>query len=287
MLPSSSRARRVYLRAEPLPLYGYLHFLFSRHTSALLLSVTLSFAEGAEFKNRGTVETDVHDSDFLQDADQAVASKANGNLTCLLCVCLREFVYCEEVSPEMSAVPELPKETTYFYTRFNKITKITNNDFADMTSLKIIDLSGNLITEIEDEAFCRLANLEELNLSDNRLTKLPALPGMLRFFNANSNRLTSKGLKTIGFKKFTRLAYLYLGYNRLKTVPRLPESLHIVHLHNNNINKITETTFCQRNNPHYIRRNLRELRLDGNPIQLWKHPNSFNCLLTLPIGWYK
>lgn len=56
--------------------------------------------------------------------------------TCLLCVCLSGSVYCEEVSPEMSAVPALPKESTYLYARFNKISKIRNRDFADMGEYK-------------------------------------------------------------------------------------------------------------------------------------------------------
>lgn len=51
--------------------------------------------------------------------------------TCLLCVCLTGSVYCEEVSPEMSTVPVLPKETGYLYARFNKIRKIRNKDFGD------------------------------------------------------------------------------------------------------------------------------------------------------------
>ena len=32
----------------------------------------------------------------------------------------------------MTAVPALPKETAYLYARYNKITKITNKDFADV-----------------------------------------------------------------------------------------------------------------------------------------------------------
>lgn len=52
--------------------------------------------------------------------------------TCLLCVCLSGSVYCEEVSPDMTTVPALPKETSYLYARFNKIKKITNKDFADV-----------------------------------------------------------------------------------------------------------------------------------------------------------
>lgn len=52
--------------------------------------------------------------------------------TCLLCVCLTGSVYCEEVSPDMTAIPTLPKETAYLYARFNKIKKITNQDFAEI-----------------------------------------------------------------------------------------------------------------------------------------------------------
>lgn len=52
--------------------------------------------------------------------------------TCLLCVCLTGSVYCEEVSPDMTSVPTLPKETAYLYARFNKIKKISNKDFADI-----------------------------------------------------------------------------------------------------------------------------------------------------------
>lgn len=56
--------------------------------------------------------------------------------TCLLCVCLTGSVYCEEVSPDMTAVPTLPKETAYLYARFNKIKKISTKDFADIRKSK-------------------------------------------------------------------------------------------------------------------------------------------------------
>lgn len=52
--------------------------------------------------------------------------------TCLLCVCLTGSVYCEEVSPDMTSIPTLPKETAYLYARFNKIRKIKNKDFAQI-----------------------------------------------------------------------------------------------------------------------------------------------------------
>nr|XP_020463747.1 mimecan-like [Monopterus albus] len=228
------------------------------------------------------------DYGFLQDSDtdSAVAPKPNELPTCLLCVCLLGSVYCEEVVPEISAVPALPKETAYLYARFNKITKISNEDFADMATLRRIDLTGNLITEIEDGAFSKLPNLEELSLAENRLTKLPPLPTNLISFNANFNKLKTQGVKGTTFEKLTRLTYLYLGNNELTVVPQLPESLHVVHLHNNKISTITDETFCKGDDIHYIRTNLDEVRLDGNPLTLSQHPNSFICMQSLPIGWY-
>lgn len=220
------------------------------------------------------------------DSDPAAAPKAEELPTCLLCVCLSGSVYCEEVSPEMSAVPALPKETAYLYARFNKITKITNSDFADMATLKRIDLTGNLIGVIEDGAFSRLPNLEELTLAENRLTKLPPLPINLVSLNANFNQLTTQGVKGNAFKKLTKLEYLYLGNNELTAVPHLPESLCIVHLHHNKIAKITDETFCKGNTSYYIRTKMDEVRLDGNPVMLSKYPNGFICLHFLPIGWY-
>ncbi|XP_072222825.1 osteoglycin, paralog b [Leuresthes tenuis] len=225
---------------------------------------------------------------FQQDPEAvpAVAQKANDLPTCLMCVCLSGSVYCEEVSPDMTAVPSLPKETLHLYARFNKISRIRNTDFADTATLRRIDLTGNLITEIEDGAFSKLPLLEELTLADNMLTRLPVLPVKLESFNANYNRLKSQGVKATAFKKLTRLAYLYLGNNELTEVPQLPESLHVVHLHNNKISTITDETFCKGNTSHYIRLNLDQVRLDGNPMELSQHPNSFICLKSLPIGWY-
>lgn len=228
------------------------------------------------------------DYDILQDTDSdlAVPPKADELPTCLLCVCLSGSVYCEEVSPEMSTIPALPRETAYLYARFNKITKISNGDFADLDTLKRIDLTGNLIAEIDDGAFSRLPNLEELTLAENRLTRLPMLPTKLTSFNANFNRLRTAGVRATAFKKLIRLSYLYLGNNELTAVPHLPESLHVVHLHNNKISTITDETFCKGNSSYYIRSNMYEVRLDGNPIVMSKHPDSFICLQALPIGWY-
>ncbi|XP_078517519.1 mimecan [Lissotriton helveticus] len=205
--------------------------------------------------------------------------------TCLLCVCLSGSVYCEET--EIEAIPPLPKETSYLYARFNKIKKITAKDFADIPTLKRIDLTGNRIEEIEDGAFAKLNLLEQLSLADNKISRLPALPVNLTSFNANNNRIKSKAIKANTFKKLNNLSYLYLAENSLESVPlNLPESLRILHLQFNNITSITDDTFCKSNNTRYVRTKMDEIRMEGNPVILGKYPNSFTCLKMLPTGSY-
>ncbi|KAM3915260.1 mimecan isoform 2-T3 [Leptodactylus fuscus] len=223
---------------------------------------------------------------FRRD-DQNVtdATDAKDLPTCLACVCLSGSVYCEET--DIEEVPPLPKETAYLYARFNKIKKITVKDFSDFPTLKRIDLTGNAIEEIEEKAFEKLVNLEQLSLAENKLTRIPALPTKLTSFNANHNMIKSKAIKANAFKKLTNLAYLYLANNQLESVPaNLPESLRVIHLQFNNIDAITDDTFCKANDTRYLRTRLDEVRMEGNPVILGKYPNSFTCLRILPYGSY-
>ncbi|XP_009686395.1 mimecan isoform X2 [Struthio camelus] len=242
-----------------------------------------------KIKDKRKDETNISSNTTLRlqgdDSERNVPPTKDTNLpTCLLCVCLSGSVYCEEI--DIEAVPPLPKETAYLYARFNKIKRIAVSDFADITTLRRIDFSGNQIEEIEDGAFSKLLLLEELSLAENRLVKLPVLPPKLTTFNANQNRIKSRGIKANAFK-LTNLAYLYLGHNALESVPlNLPESLRILHLQYNNITTITDDTFCKSNNTRYIRTSMDEIRMEGNPILLAKHVNAFSCLRTLPVGTY-
>lgn len=217
----------------------------------------------------------------------AEGGEASDLPTCLLCVCLTGSVYCEEVFPDMTTVPTLPKETAYLYARFNKIKKISTKDFADTVTLKRIDLAANLISEIEDGAFSKLNMLEELSLAENRLVKLPMLPGKLTSFNANYNLLKTRGVKANAFKKMTRLVNLFLADNQLEAVPHIPDSVRILHLQNNNITEVNTDTFCRSNDTYYLRPSLSEVRLDGNPVVLSKYPDSFTCMNVLPVGRYR
>lgn len=40
-------------------------------------------------------------------------------------------MYCDDM--KLVNVPPLPKDTTHFYARFNRITKINKSDFANMS----------------------------------------------------------------------------------------------------------------------------------------------------------
>nr|XP_056707093.1 mimecan [Euleptes europaea] len=221
-----------------------------------------------------------------EEVPEASPTKVTDLPTCLLCACLSGSVYCEETNIE--SVPILPKETGYLYARFNKIKKVKTSDFAEIPTLRRIYFTGNRIEEIEDGAFAKLALLEELSLAENRLLKLPILPPKLTFFNANHNRIKSRGIKANAFKKLTNLSYLYLANNALESVPlNLPESLRVLHLQNNNITSISDDTFCKNNNTRYVRNRMDEIRMEGNPVILGKYPNAFMCLKMLPIGsWF-
>lgn len=49
-------------------------------------------------------------------------------------------------------------------------------------------------------------------------------------------------------------------------------------LQNNQISTSQHETFCKVNSSHYTLHNMEEGRLDGNPVTLSQHPNSFICV---------
>ncbi|XP_038612851.1 epiphycan [Tachyglossus aculeatus] len=202
---------------------------------------------------------------------------------CLLCSCVSTTVYCDD--QELDAVPPLPKQTAYFYSRFNKIKKINKDDFANLRDLKRIDLTSNFISEIDEDAFRTLPRLRELVLRDNKIRQLPELPPTLTFIDISSNRLGGKGIKQEAFKDMEDLHHLYITDNNLDHIPLpLPQNLQALHLQNNNILEMHEDTFCNVKNLTYIRKALEDIRLDGNPINLSKTPQAYMCLPRLPVG---
>uniref|UniRef100_A0A8C2XP46 Epiphycan n=1 Tax=Cyclopterus lumpus TaxID=8103 RepID=A0A8C2XP46_CYCLU len=206
-----------------------------------------------------------------------------GMPTCLLCTCLGGSVYCDDL--KLDSVPPLPKDTTHFYARYNRITKINKSDFAFMNKLKRIDLTENEITSIDERAFLGLPELEELVIRENHISQLPALPETMSLIDASHNNIGSKGIHNEAFKDMTSLLYLYLTDNHIDYIPvPLPDSLRSLHLQRNNIQMMHGDTFCNLKDFNYIRNALEDIRLDGNPINLSRTPQAYICLPRIPIG---
>ncbi|KAL7371017.1 hypothetical protein ABVT39_016490 [Epinephelus coioides] len=206
-----------------------------------------------------------------------------GMPTCLLCTCLGGSVYCDDL--KLDSVPPLPKGTTHFYARYNRITKINKSDFANMSKLKRIDLTANEIKSVDDKAFLGLPALEELVIRENHVSQLPALPETMSLIDASHNNIGTKGIHNEAFKDMTSLLYLYLTDNHIDYIPvPLPDSLRSLHLQRNNIQMMHEDTFCNLKDFNYIRNALEDIRLDGNPINLSRTPQAYVCLPRIPIG---
>ncbi|XP_044042674.1 epiphycan isoform X2 [Siniperca chuatsi] len=232
----------------------------------------------------GSVEGSVSSGlpDEPDEPDEPVVDR-EGMPTCLLCTCLGGSVYCDDL--KLDSVPPLPKDTTHFYARYNRITKINKSDFAFMNKLKRIDLTANELTSIDDNAFLGLPELEELVIRENHISQLPALPETMSLIDASHNNIGTKGIHKEAFKDMTSLLYLYLTDNHIDYIPvPLPDSLRSLHLQRNNIQMMHEDTFCNLKDFNYIRNALEDIRLDGNPINLSRTPQAYICLPRIPIG---
>ncbi|XP_028590015.2 opticin [Podarcis muralis] len=203
--------------------------------------------------------------------------------TCLVCVCISTSVYCDD--SDLEHIPPLPLETTYFYARFNHISKIQASDFTGLAKLKRIDLTSNFISWVDEDAFRMLPSLQELVLPENQLTSLPELPSSIVQLDARFNAIQSAGIQPEAFKDLKKLEFLHLSDNKLDYIPMLlPERLRSLHLQNNNIQTMHVDTFCDSRDHSHIRRALEDIRLDGNPINLSLFPSAYFCLPRLPTG---
>ncbi|XP_068163050.1 epiphycan [Antennarius striatus] len=230
----------------------------------------------------GSVSSGLPEPGEPDEPDEPVVDRT-GMPTCLLCTCLGGSVYCDDL--KLDSVPPLPKDTTHFYARYNRITKINKSDFAFMNKLKRIDLTANEITSIDDTAFLGLPQLEELVIRENHVSQLPALPETMTLIDGSHNNIGTKGIHNEAFKDMTSLLYLYLTDNHLDYIPvPLPDSLRSLHLQRNNIQMMHEDTFCNLKDFNYIRNALEDIRLDGNPINLSRTPQAYICLPRIPIG---
>ncbi|XP_059384971.1 epiphycan-like [Carassius carassius] len=204
-----------------------------------------------------------------------------GMPSCLLCVCISGSVYCDD--SDLTQIPLLPRETKHFYGRFNKITEVRATDFINLNQLKRIDLSGNHIGKVNEDAFCSLLQLQDLMLADNNIYALPELPATLKHIDVRNNQLRSSGMHAEAFKEMKELQFLYLSNNKLDYIPvPLPESLRVIHLQNNNIQSMSQDTFCNTQNKNYIRKALEDIRIDGNLVDINLYAQAYICLPRTP-----
>ncbi|XP_069315677.1 opticin [Eulemur rufifrons] len=208
---------------------------------------------------------------------------SHGLPTCLVCVCLGSSVYCDDI--DLEDIPPLPWMTAYLYARYNRISHIRAEDFEGLTKLKRIDLSSNSISSIDSDAFRGLPALRHLILAGNQLAALPVLPGGVEFLDVRLNRLRSSGIRPEAFRAMKKLQFLFLADNLLESVPGpFPLSLRSLHLQNNRIETMQRDSFCDPEEHKHTRRQLEDIRLDGNPINLSLFPSAYFCLPRLPVG---
>ncbi|NXH26368.1 OPT protein, partial [Myiagra hebetior] len=217
--------------------------------------------------------------------------------SCLLCLCLGTSVYCDD--SELEQIPALPPDTAFLYARFNRIGAVRAADFRGLENLQRIDLSSNRISRADADAFRLLPRLQELLLPQNRLTALPELPRSLVRLDARLNRIPSAGLSPEAFRHIPPAPPSPPSPRpphppcpcpcpRPRPPPPPPphpsDSLLSRPSQNNNIQTMHEDTFCDSQDQGQIRRELEDVRLDGNPINLSLFPNAFFCLPRLPTG---
>ncbi|ELW47709.1 opticin [Tupaia chinensis] len=211
------------------------------------------------------------------------STTSQGLPTCLVCVCLGSSVYCDDI--DLESIPPLPRMTAYLYARFNRIRHVRAGDFKGLTKLKKIDLSGNFISSIDNNALRLLPALRDLVLLENQLAALPMLPRGIEFLDVRHNRLRSPGIQPGAFEALEKLQFLYLADNLLDSIPGpFPLSLRSLHLQNNKIKALRTDSFCDPVEHRYTRRQLEDIRLDGNPINLSHFPSAYFCLPRLPTG---
>ena len=108
------------------------------------------------------------------------------------------------------------------------ITALKSGDFAGLSTLSTLDLSGNqqaagALTTLPANIFTVLSALTTLNLSSQSLTALPAgiFTGLsaLTTLNLRDNKLTATGLPDDLLDPLTKMTSLDLGGNELSTLP--------------------------------------------------------------------
>uniref|UniRef100_A0A3P9PNP5 Uncharacterized protein n=1 Tax=Poecilia reticulata TaxID=8081 RepID=A0A3P9PNP5_POERE len=184
-----------------------------------------------------------------QPAQQAWPSVPGQLPTCLMC----------KISPPTWLLCRRPmtvsKETAYIHAHFNKISKISKQDFTDMGNIELITPLSKLAIVLD---FDWAIPTQENALMKKRLLQHWLMPSQ----NFEGNELTA-------VSKLTCITCVFVFFHFFLQ---------------NNISTIADEMFCKGDTSHYLRSNLDCVRLNGNPIKLSGYPNGFIRLQSLSVN---
>lgn len=160
----------------------------------------------------------------------------------------------------------------------NRIQSL-NHNLANLEQLEFLELSGNQLSEINFELLGKACkNLDELWLRDNNIQKIDSsiyYCKQLEHLNIGNNQITTiEGEGTLPLLKS-----FIADNNYLKGVPnfiKTASKLHHLNLHSNAITKFELGIY---------HRNLENLNLGNNQIQVLSFPKGKFNLKTLVLDW--
>ncbi|XP_076123961.1 fibromodulin [Alosa pseudoharengus] len=163
----------------------------------------------------------------------------------------------------------------------NRLKVVGESDFKGLSSLSLLDLSGNLF-----ETFPRHLppSVSQLYLSNNSLVGveggiLQGLPG-LRYLRLGRNMLRDAGMEPEAFN-LSSLVELELSYNQLTRIPVVPTTLQYLYLEANQISVFNVSSLCREVSITAYSR-IKILRLDGNKLRPHELPADWAmCLRVL------
>ncbi|XP_019392601.1 PREDICTED: osteomodulin [Crocodylus porosus] len=258
-----------------------------------LLFVAMVFCqhEDYDFEDEYDPEPDEYPSLFhINPSVDYDVSHFSGPLRCAKeCFCLPAFplsMYCDH--RKLKVIPAIPIHIQQLYLQYNNIEAVSSQSFANVTTLREINLSHNKINShmIDYGVFAKLGNLVQLHLQHNELEEFPfplpnSLEQLLLGFNkisrlpANAlqglvnvtvldlcnNNLDDSEFKRKQLSNMKNLMQINLCNNRLQNMPPdLPSSLMYLSLENNSISFIPENYFNKLPN-------ITALRLSNNNLQ--------------------
>ncbi|KAF8354129.1 slt-1, partial [Pristionchus pacificus] len=177
------------------------------------------------------------------------------------CSCSAVTVVCTGLG--LKRIPSgIPEDTTRLDLQENKISVIRKADFANLPSLKILQISDNEIHLIEAGSFDNLHSLERIRLNNNQLRELPLSlfhnNRLLYRIDLSHNQLSSISEDHLKGPRAVRV--LQLDVNALKcfetSILNDWPNLEVLTLNNNNLTTIEEFDYVS---------SLRLLKLSENP----------------------